>query len=97
MLEVNEQHIKLLVEEFQKTPVSKVSVPFNVIGEDESQEFYRGVITGLMMCHNLLVCAAPNDKSLAQWVAWAAARTAEMYKKTGEADDEMFPEIIEIM
>jgi hypothetical protein len=96
MFKASEEQIQLLVRVLESTESAK-SVSFaNLISEGESLEFYLGLISGLVLSHQLLVASNCEDKTLAQLLSIAAARASEQYMKLKSTGEIFFPELIEV-
>jgi hypothetical protein len=94
MFKASEEQIELLVKVLESTESAK-SVSFaNLISEGESLEFYLGLISGLVLSHQLLIASNCEDKTLAQLLSIAAARASEQYINLRDTGDVLFPEFI---
>lgn len=93
MLKVSDDQIELLARTLQQTKMAKNNALSKLIGEGESLEFYRGVISGLLVSHQLLMAFSSEDRQLACWLSVAAARASEQYLNV-KLDRDLFPELI---
>lgn len=96
MVKISDEQIELLARVMQHAEVnSRVELP-KLIGEGESLEFYRGLVSGLLMSYELLMIHNKENKTLAQWLSLATARACEQHLNLKHSDDLLFPELIEI-
>ena len=96
MVKVSDEQIEQLAKVMQDAEAnSKVNLP-KLISEGESLEFYRGMVSGLLMSYELLTAHDSENKTLAQWLSLATARACEQYLNLKNSDDLLFPELIEI-
>ncbi|MGH9942302.1 MAG: hypothetical protein ACRD9R_08090, partial [Pyrinomonadaceae bacterium] len=58
-------------------------------------DFYRGMIGGLLVSHQLLKACRIEDKSLAELISLAAARASEQYLNLKNSEEFFFPDVIE--
>lgn len=96
MVKVSDEQIEQLAKVMQDAETkSKVDLP-KMIGGGESLEFYRGMVTGLLMSYEMLMAHGGENKTMAQWLSLATARACEQHLNLKHSDDLAFPEMIEI-
>ena len=93
MLTVNDDHIRTLSEAFRGTD-AEAGGGAGLVGEGESPEFYRGVITGLLFCYDLLRRRTSEGEELTRAIALTAAHAAIQYRRAKGDDGEDFAEFI---
>ena len=96
MVKVSDEQIEELAKVMQDADTnSKVDLPKLITG-GESLEFYRGMVSGLLLSYEMSMAHASENKTLAQWLSLATARACEQHLNLKHSDDLAFPEMIEM-
>lgn len=99
MIKVSDEQIEMLVRALQQTDAANNGSLSKLVHDGESIGFYHGLISGLVLSHQLLFSLAKDkneqNKQLAQLLSLAAARASEYYLKIKQCNDESFPELLE--
>ncbi|MEO6393622.1 MAG: hypothetical protein ABIP75_17355 [Pyrinomonadaceae bacterium] len=94
MLKVNETQIEQIAHAFFTTEPAQAVDLSHLICEGETLAFYQGMISGLVISHQLVLACKQSPHSALQFVSLAAARAAEQYLKLKDDYANTFPEII---
>jgi hypothetical protein len=94
MLKVNENQIEQIAQAFFATEHAQAIDLSHLVCEGETLAFYQGMISGLVVSHQLVLGCKQNPQSALQFVSLAAARAAEQYLRLKDDYENSFPEII---
>jgi hypothetical protein len=94
MLKVNENQIEQIAHAFFTTEQAQAVDLSHLVCEGETLAFYQGMISGLVVSHQLVLACKQNPQSALQFVSLAAARAAEQYLRLKYYYTNAFPEII---
>jgi hypothetical protein len=86
-MQVSEQQIEQLVRALEETRASgDPQLPYE-IERDESIDYYRGMINGLVLAHQMLIDCTGDEKRLARLMSLAAAFASEQYLNLRSTDE----------
>lgn len=94
MLKVNESQIAQIAQAFFTTEQAQTVDLSHLVCEGETLAFYQGMISGLVISHQLVLACKQSPQSALQFVSLAAARAAEQYLQLKDDYENSFPEII---
>ena len=94
MLKVNENQIEQIAQAFFTTEPAQAIDLSHLICEGETLAFYQGMISGLVISHQLVMGCKQSPQSALQFVSLAAARAAEQYLLVKDEYKNTFPELV---
>ena len=95
MLKASDEQIEILARALRESPAQRGIELSQLVGEGESLEFYHGLISGLLIAHQLLMTRGGGDQILSQLLSLAAARASEQYLQQKKVESSLFPEFID--
>jgi hypothetical protein len=94
MLKVNENQIEQIAHAFYTADEAQAVDLSHLICEGETLGFYQGMISGLVISHQLVMSCKQSPQSALQFISLATARAAEQYLGLKDEYDNSFPEIV---
>lgn len=86
-MQVSEEQIELLVRALNESRnAGEVELPYE-IDMDETQDYYRGMVNGLVLSHQMLIDSPDDEKRLARLMSLAAAVASEKYLRFKKSDE----------
>jgi hypothetical protein len=86
-MQVSEEQIELLVRALKESGGNgRADLPYEM-DEGEPIDFYRGLINGLVLGHQMLIDCAGDEQRLARLLSLGAAVASEQYLNLKTADE----------
>jgi hypothetical protein len=93
-MQVSEEQIELLAKALKESgSVGEEGLPYE-LEDDETVDFFRGFINGLVLGHQMMLDSDGDGKQLAHLLSLGAAVAAERYLKLKNPDEVLFSEEI---
>ncbi|MEJ7710826.1 MAG: hypothetical protein WKF84_13400 [Pyrinomonadaceae bacterium] len=96
MIRVTEDQIKMLVSALKDSEGAKNLNTSGLVSPGESEDFYRGMVSGLVTSHQLLRKFMADSQGHSHLLSLAAARASQHYLDLKEESDNLFPELIDV-